>query len=156
MRNCERCKELEATLRRIQILATRETSAAGDSTANITAAKAKTRPRDRAYGAADYLRRKILEAKPNHKLGRGKWEGSRARDKSAAALDKLERIDGRSWADIARAVDWLFTVENTFVVFCGDSLRKKIDNIEIAMRRDQQRVQQPRERTPEEEGFRVL
>jgi hypothetical protein len=53
---------------------------------------------------ANYFRESILRRKPDHRLkDEGHW--ARHQEKWAEALDKLHRIDKRSWEDIRRVID---------------------------------------------------
>ena len=84
-----------------------------------------------AVKLAKKLKERILDNKPNRKIDRS-WEENWSRD-----IEKLHRIDGRSWEDIEKVIDWsqnsAFWRTN---ILSGKKLRDKIDTLEDQMARD--------------------
>lgn len=84
-----------------------------------------------ALDCAKKLRDKILEIYPNN-------VGARKKDcieRWAKDIDKMNRLDARSWEDIAKAIDWAmrdnFWQKN---IWSGANLRKHYDRIEADAR----------------------
>ncbi len=90
---------------------------------------------ERAIKGADYLRKRIIEKDPKHKLAHIFTNSQRTT--WAESIDKLNRIDEKSWEEIGQVINWLHATENNFVIFSGASLRKKFDHVRTAMKRDQ-------------------
>ena len=118
---------------------------AGDGGAAAAAAKPKRGgrpPSDEALRLADWLRRHMLEAKPDHAIGRGatseaKWGASPKRAAWGRELDRMHKLDGRDWRRSAELVRWVFrgqTGEARFVVESAASLREKWDRLDGAAR----------------------
>jgi len=88
-------------------------------------------PEARRY--AKNLRDKILELYPNN-VGAKKEDSV---DRWAKDIDKMHRIDGRSWEDIGKAIDW--AMRNNFWqknIWSGANLRKHYDRLEAEARAD--------------------
>lgn len=96
---------------------------------NLMSAPAKPAPTRQlpkeAKQLAERLHKWILKNKPNRKIQNG-WEERWAED-----IDKMHRLDGRSWQQILGAIDWSqrddFWRQN---VLSGANLRKHYDRIE--------------------------
>lgn len=82
---------------------------------------------------ATLLRDKILAIYPNN-------VGARKKDcpeRWAKDIEKLHRLDGRSWEDIKRAIDW--AMDDSFWqknIWSGANLRKHYDRLEADARTD--------------------
>ena len=100
----------------------------------------------RALDGADYLRRKLLEEQPDHRLSKRAWDDTDPqRLKWANVIRLMVERDGRSYDDIASTVKWLFdgqTNEAKFIVQSPESLREKWDRIQ-AVRTNQERPRAP-------------
>lgn len=59
-----------------------------------------------AVSSADMLRACIIEVNCKHKLANVKWDNSKQRAKWAKEFEAMNRIDGRSWEDIADVIRW--------------------------------------------------
>lgn len=96
---------------------------------NLMSAPAKPAPTRQlpkeAEQLAERLHKWILRNKPDRKISDG-WQKRWAED-----IDKMHRIDGRSWRQIAGAIDWSqrdnFWHQN---ILSGANLRKHYDRIE--------------------------
>lgn len=90
-----------------------------------------------AITLAKKLNERILENKPNRKI-KSNWLENWSKD-----IDKLHRIDGRSWEEIEKVIDWSqndpFWRTN---ILSGEKLRKKIDTLEDQMARENKRAPQ--------------
>lgn len=86
-----------------------------------------------AISCAEKLRDKILAIYPNN-------VGAKKKDcvsRWAKDIEKMHRLDGRSWDNIAKAIDW--AMGNTFWqknIWSGANLRKHYDRIEAEARAD--------------------
>ena len=90
-----------------------------------------------AITLAKKLNERILENKPNRKI-KSNWL-----ENWAKAIDKLHRIDGRSWEEIEKAIDW--SQNDSFWrtnILSGEKLREKIDTLEDQMARENKRAPQ--------------
>ncbi len=94
--------------------------------------KPKTPPPDLALRCADYLRKRILDKDPDHRLSHTFTDSQR--ENWARALDLLNRKDGKSWQEIGKVIDWLHDAPNTFVVLSASSLREKFENVRAAVK----------------------
>lgn len=86
---------------------------------------------DKAIELANKLKERILENKPNRKIDKN-WLENWSKD-----IDRLHRIDGRSWEEIEKAIVW--SQENSFWrtnILSGAKLREKIDALEDQMARE--------------------
>jgi len=93
-----------------------------------------------SYKLADYLREKILAAKPSHKIGRGTWDSSTTRRTWARVADQMHRIDGREYKRSAQLARWAWSPANlgadaSFIVESMKALRAKWDRLDMAERR---------------------
>jgi len=98
---------------------------------------------ERAWKAADYLRRRILEHQPTNALAKKPWQGngspSRLRRAWADTIRLTVETDGRTYEQLAAAIDWVFGANQSrdfpFVVLSPKALREKFDPIDHAMHR---------------------
>jgi len=114
--------------------------------------KSSSKPSQEAYTLADYLRRRMLGAKPDHRIGRGansesKWPLSAQRRKWAQSAARMHRIDGRDWRRSSELVAWVYGPANmegecSYVVESMDALREKWDRLDAAARRSQRREEE--------------
>jgi|GEM_PF-4164261 len=91
-----------------------------------------------ALVAADKLRDSILKYKPDHALNNSYPESRR--ESWAKHIDRLNRIDGKSFEKINQVIDWLPT--STFWapnIQSGQTLREKFDRLEAEMHKPEQR-----------------
>lgn len=87
----------------------------------------------KSFEYAQRLRDKILENYPNN-LGANKKD---CVERWAVDIDKMNRLDGRSWENIERAIDW--SMNNSFWqknIWSGAKLRKHYDKLEADARTD--------------------
>lgn len=80
-----------------------------------------------ALRCANYLRDRIVQKDPGHKLSHTFTDSQR--ENWGRRIDLLNRKDSRSWKEIAVVIDWLHDTENKFVVFSASALRDKFDHI---------------------------
>jgi len=109
-------------------------------------------PSTEAHTLADCLRRRMLGAKPDHRIGRGansesRWPLSAQRRKWAQSADRMNRIDGRDWRRSSELVAWVYGPQNlegecSYVVESMDALREKWDRLDAAARRGQRREEE--------------
>jgi len=96
-------------------------------------------PSSEAFELADFMRRELLSAKPDHRVGKRRWDGGDSqRRRWALELDRMHRLDGRAWRRSAELVRWIFrgqTSDARFVVESATSLREKWDRIDAEQRR---------------------
>lgn len=105
---------------------------------NIMPAPAKPAPArefpQQAHELAKRLHAWILKNKPDRKIQDG-WEDRWARD-----IEKMNRLDGRSWEAIAACIDWSqrdeFWRQN---VLSGETLRKHYDRMSDRARAERQK-----------------
>lgn len=123
---------LKGTLLNTNILNTKELNTNKQNThMSQPAEPAATCAPEEAIKLAKKLKERILDNKPNRKIDRG-WEENWSRD-----IEKLHRIDGRSWEDIEKVIDW--SQDSAFWrtnILSGKKLRDKIDILEDQMARD--------------------
>ncbi len=87
----------------------------------------------RAQICAEKLKNKILEIYPNN-------AGAKKKDcvkRWAKDIDKMNRLDGRSWENIEKAIEW--AMKDSFWqknIWSGASLRKHYDRLEADARAD--------------------
>jgi hypothetical protein len=98
---------------------------------------------------ADALRSAVLAYKPDHRLSRDPAYLS-LRDSWAVSIERLHRIDGRSWERIREVIGWLpssnFWAPN---IQSGEKLRKQFDRLEVEMAKTRGRSP-PREQSSED------
>lgn len=86
-----------------------------------------------ALKLAKKLYARIIENKPNRRIDKH-WL-----DNWPVDIDKLHRIDGRSWKEIETAIDW--SQDSAFWkgnILSGNKLRKQIDTLEDQMAREEE------------------
>lgn len=80
---------------------------------------------------AEKLYKRIMENKPNRKVDK-KWQQNWPKD-----IEKLHRIDKRTWSEIEAAIDW--SQDSDFWqtnILSGKKLREQIDMLESQMKRE--------------------
>ena len=86
-----------------------------------------------AIFCAEKLKTKILDNYPNN-IGANKKD---CVERWAKDIEKMHRLDGRSWENIEKAIDW--AMNNTFWqknIWSGANLRKHYDRLEADARAD--------------------
>jgi hypothetical protein len=94
-----------------------------------------------AWRGADYLRSKLLEAEPDHKIGKRPWGDEIRTGHRLAWADAIRLMieqDKRPARELRPAIDWLFSGDRRYkpVVESGDTLRSKWDAISRARQRE--------------------
>lgn len=86
-----------------------------------------------SLACANKLKEKILDNYPNN-IGANKKD---CVERWAKDIEKMHRLDGRSWENIEKAIDW--AMSNTFWqknIWSGANLRKHYDRLEADARAD--------------------
>ena len=95
---------------------------------NVDTAKAAPTLPPEAYKLSELLYKKILDNKPNRKIG-PKWHETWSAD-----IDKIHRLDNREWARIEEVIEWSqqddFWWKN---ILSGETLRNQFDRLESDM-----------------------
>lgn len=101
--------------------------------AGDTATREKQKPSEAAYGLADELRRLILENNPKNRIrDNARWLSSW--DNWALEADRMMRLDGRTEAEIRRAMTW--SQRDSFWrsnILSMGKLREKYDQLYMRM-----------------------
>ena len=92
----------------------------------------------RAWKAADYMRDLVLAEHPGAVIGSRDWTDRTFRFRWADSIRVMVERDGRTYEQIAEALDWLFRRQpagpHRYIVQSPDALREKWDRIEANRR----------------------